>query len=180
MKVLVINGHAESGKSTFVKFCKQHKLADVYEFSMVDAAKAMARIIDWDESKKENKDRNFLSNLKDLIDEYNDGSYEYVKFQMENFVYPHDSNKEVIVFIHARELKDIARLKEEFNAKSVVVRRKFVEDKKIENHADSEWWMPDYDYTIINNSDLEYLEKTSKQFMDYILQEDWNNNSGEN
>jgi guanylate kinase len=99
---------------------------------------------------------------------------------MENFVYPHDSNKEVVVFIHARESKDIARLKEEFNAKSVVVRRKFVEDKKIENHADSEWWMPDYDYTIINNSNLEYLEKTSKQFMDYILQEDWNNNSGEN
>lgn len=180
MKVLIINGHAESGKSTFVQFCKETQKADIYEFSMVDAAKSMARLIGWDESMKSNKDRNFLSNLKDLIDRYNDGSYEYIKFQMENFIYSHDLRKETIVFIHAREPQDILRLTDEFNAKSVVVRRKFVEDKVIENHADSEWWMPNYDYTIINNSDLDYLKKTSEQFMDYILQEDWDSKSGEN
>ena len=61
MKVLIINGHAESGKSTFVNFCKEFPTADVYEFSMVDAAKTMAKIIGWEETDKTEKDRNFLS-----------------------------------------------------------------------------------------------------------------------
>ena len=169
MKVLIINGHAESGKSTFVNFCKEFPTADVYEFSMVDAAKTMAKIIGWEETDKTEKDRNFLSNLKDLVDKYNDGSYEYVRYLMNNFVYQHDSQKEPIIFIHAREPKDIERLKEEFNARSVVVRRKFVEGKKINNHADSDWWMPHYDYTIMNNDGLEALKKNSQNFMEYIL-----------
>lgn len=169
MKVLVINGHAESGKSTFVRFCKETGLAEIQELSMVDAAKAMAEIIGWDESQKTERDRKFLSDLKDLIDIYNDGSYEYIKYLMENYIYQHDYQKQFIIFIHAREPEDIERLKKEYNARSVVVRRKFVEGKKLNNHADSDWWIPNYDYTIINNESLEYLEKTSEEFMKHIL-----------
>ena len=97
MKVIVINGHAGCGKSTFVKMCAKYPDTDVYEFSMVDAAKAMARLIDWDDSQKEPRDRKFLSDLKDLIDLYNDGSYNYVKYQIENHVLPSDINGQRII-----------------------------------------------------------------------------------
>lgn len=173
MKVIVINGHAESGKSTFVKMCAEYKGADVYEFSMVDAAKAMARLIDWDESQKSPKDRKFLSDLKDLIDSYKDASYEYVKYQIHNHVLPHDIQGQRVVFIHAREAEDIKRLVEEFNARALVIRRKFVESNPASNHADSNWWTYSYDYTVDNNDGLEFLKKNSENFMAYILNEDW-------
>lgn len=173
MKVIVINGHAESGKSTFVKMCAEYKGADVYEFSMVDAAKAMARLIDWDESQKSPKDRKFLSDLKDLIDSYKDASYEYVKYQIHNHVLPHDIQGQRVVFVHAREAEDIKRLVEEFNARTLVIRRRFVENNPSSNHADSNWWAYSYDYTVDNNDGLEFLKKNSENFMAYILNEDW-------
>lgn len=173
MKVIVINGHAESGKSTFVKMCAEYKGADVYEFSMVDAAKAMARLIDWDESQKSPKDRKFLSDLKDLIDSYKDASYEYVKYQIHNHVLPHDIQGQRVVFIHAREAEDIKRLVEEFNARALVIRRKFAEEKPASNHADSNWWTYSYDYAVDNNDGLEFLKKNSENFMAHILSEDW-------
>ena len=173
MKVIVINGHAESGKSTFVKMCSEYKGADVYEFSMVDAAKAMARLIDWDESQKEPRDRKFLSDLKDLIDSYKDASYEYVRYQIQNHVLPHDVNGQRIVFVHAREAEDIRRLVEDFNARTLVIRRKSVETIRLDNHADANWWAYSYDYAVDNNDGLEYLKSNSENFMKYILSEDW-------
>lgn len=173
MKVIVINGHAASGKSTFVKMCSEYPDTDVYEFSMVDAAKTMARIIDWDESQKSPKDRKFLSDLKDLIDLYKDASYEYVKYQIHNHVLPDDINGQRVVFIHAREPEDIKRLVEDFNAKTLIIRRKFVETQPASNHADANWWVPTYDYSVDNNDGLEYLKKNSENFMKYILSEDW-------
>ena len=179
MKVIIINGHAESGKSTFVQMCKEYNGADVYEFSMVDAAKAMARVIDWEETDKTPRDRKFLSDLKDLIDRYNDGSYEYVKYQLENHVYQHKSDEQVVVFIHAREPQDILRFVNDFNAKTLIIRRKFVEDIKLDNHADSNWWNYSYDYAVNNNDGLDFLKKNSEDFMKYILSEDWGYESEE-
>lgn len=173
MKVIVINGHAESGKSTFVKMCAEYPNADVYEFSMIDAAKAMARVIDWDESQKNPRDRKFLSDLKDLIDLYSDASYEYVKYQIENHVLPHDINGERVIFVHAREPQDITRLVNDFNARTLVIRRKSVETIRLDNHADSNWWVYSYDYAVDNNDGLEFLKSNSENFMKYILSEDW-------
>ena len=173
MKVIVINGAAASGKSTFVKMCAEYPDVDLYEFSMVDAAKAMARLINWDESQKTPRDRKFLSNLKDLIDLYNDGSYEYVKYQVHNHVLPSDVNGQRIVFIHAREPQDITRLVKDFNAKTLVIRRKKAEETKQNNHADSEWWNYMYDYAVDNNDGFEFLKKNSENFMEFILNEDF-------
>lgn len=173
MKVIVINGHAASGKSTFVKMCAEYPNTDVYEFSMVDAAKAMARLIDWDESQKSSRDRKFLSDLKDLIDSYKDASYEYVRYQIENHVLPHDLQGERVIFIHAREPQDIMRLVHDFNARTLVIRRKEVESLKLNNHADSNWWNYKYDYSVNNDDGLEFLKRNSEDFMKYILSEDW-------
>lgn len=173
MKVVIINGHAGCGKSTFIDLCRKHPKADVYEFSMVDAAKTMAKVVGWTEKQKSPKDRKFLSDLKDLIDKYNDGSFEYLKFLLHNYVYSHDLDKEVVVFINAREAADIKRLCDTFNAKSLVIRRKEVESIPASNHADANWWNYSYDYAVDNNDGLEFLEKNSQNFIDFILKEDW-------
>ena len=173
MKVIIINGHAESGKSTFVEMCKSYPDVNVYEFSMIDAAKEMAEIIGWDESQKSPRDRKFLSDLKDLVDIYNDGSYQYVKFNLDNLYEYRDAYQNLIVFIHAREPEDIERFVKEYNAKTLVIRRKFVEDQGASNHADANWWQYTYDYAVSNNGQLEHLKKNSENFMEHILSEDW-------
>lgn len=80
MKVVIVNGAAASGKDTFVSFCESAlgSGVSVTKTSMVDAAKDAARYLGWDEQKTL-KNRKFLSNLKDLIDEWGDVSYKWVK-----------------------------------------------------------------------------------------------------
>ena len=174
MKVIVINGHAESGKSTFVSMCKSYPNVDVYEVSMVDAIKEMAKLIGWNESQKTPRDRKFLSDLKDLVDIYNDGSYEYVKHTLDTIADFHEPDpREIIVFVHARNIEDIDRLVNDYNARTLVIRRKFAEQIQINNRADTGWWAPRYDYSVSNNEGLNYLEQNSKDFMKHILSEDW-------
>lgn len=173
MKVIVINGHAESGKSTFIQMCSEYPGAEVQEVSMVDAAKHMASTIGWKESMKTPRDRKFLSDLKDLIDEYNEGSYFFVREYLHNYAYLHDLSKQHIVFIHAREPEDIKRLVKDFNAKTLVIRRKFIEDEPSSNHADANWWNFTYDFAVNNNGELEHLKQNSEEFMKYILKEDF-------
>lgn len=173
MKIIIINGHAESGKSTFVQMCKEYPNAEVEEISMVDAAKHMASLIGWNESMKTPRDRKFLSDLKDLIDSYNTGSYYFVRDYLHNYAYLHDLNKQHIIFIHAREPQDIKRLVNDFNAKTLVIRRKFVEDEAASNHADANWWNYRYDFVVNNNRDLSFLKKNSENFMEFILNADF-------
>lgn len=173
MKIIVINGHAESGKSTFVRMCVNYPEVDVYEVSMVDAAKHMAKLIGWEETTKSPRDRKFLSDLKDLIDTYNNGSYNYVKEKIKSILSFHNADDEIVLFIHAREPKDITQIVNDFNAKTLVIRRKDVEGQIASNHADANWWQYTYDYAVNNNGDLDDLEQNSKDFMRHILKEDW-------
>ena len=171
MKVIVINGHAESGKSTFVKMCAEYKGADVYEFSMVDAAKAMARLIDWDESQKSPRDRKFLSDLKDAWERYNDGPYDLIKYRIELIekteLMRHHTTDDIIVFVHAREPDDIERLVKDFNAFTLLIRRPSA-NRVHGNHADDcveEWG---YDMIYENIGDFEDMEFEARMILNYI------------
>ena len=67
----------------------------------------------------------------------------------------------------------ITRLVKDFNAKTLVIRRKKAEETKQNNHADSEWWNYMYDYAVDNNDGFEFLKKNSENFMEFILNEDF-------
>ena len=76
MKIICINGSPTAGKDTFVSFCGKKK-DGVFNYSMVDGIKELARLGGWSGA-KELKDRKFLSDLKDLFDNYNDFSFQDV------------------------------------------------------------------------------------------------------
>ena len=61
MKIIIINGYAGVGKSTFVEMCKKDYL--VTELSTIDPIKDIASKIGWN-GQKEPKDRKFLADLK--------------------------------------------------------------------------------------------------------------------
>ena len=159
MKIFVINGQGGSGKTTFEDYVANvgGENFEVGFISMVSYVKQVATGFGWDGS-KEPKDRKMLSQLKDLLTEWNDSPFAttcMVVKQME---------KEGIdvCFIDAREPDDIERLKEMFNCQTVLV----IKGEKTEygNHADDEVFNYNYDIVIDNNGTLSDLRDAASTF----------------
>lgn len=166
MKIVVINGYPRSGKSTFVEYCKEESNL-VYEISMVDYAKIIAGHCGWKGSKTP-EDRKFLSSLKDILDEWNDLSYKYVKTfisltktQVETYL---DSSDNLIIFVHARQPEDIERLKQDYDAITLCIQRE-PDIKDLSNHADRDVANYIYDIYIDNTMSLDELRTQARNFI---------------
>lgn len=72
---------------------------------------------------------------------------------------------ESVVFVMCREPKEIQRIKDKYNALTVLIRREEMERQEQSNHADSEVFNYSYDLTIFNNSDIIDLSKKAKEFL---------------
>ena len=177
MKIICINGQGGVGKDEFVKAAQinSKQPSYIYNFSMVENIKAIAKYIGW-QGGKTNKDRKFLSDLKDLTARYSDYPFQSVVNLINARLWWTNYNKiptkDFIIFIHAREPKDIQRWKEEYGAKSLLIRREEVE-RTYGNHADDQVFDIDYDYIYNNNKSLEELEKDAVNFVQKIRLEDW-------
>ena len=176
MKIVIINGYGGAGKDTFVEFCKK-KDNDVFiqNFSTVDCVKEIAEKCGWLGEKTE-KSRRFLSDLKDAMTKYNDKPYynvlEKIDRLLYRFSYYEIPTDELIIFIHAREPKDIKRWVETLKARTLLIHR--TSEHIFENHADRDVYTMDYDYTIVNNGTLEELKEKAQKFIEQIREEDWN------
>lgn len=166
MEVFVVNGLPTSGKTTFEQLVveeahKQNKL--VLITSIIDIVKICAETIGW-KSTKSAADRKFLSDLKDTLEEWKDIPYRSI-------VADYKVAKEAgidIMFIDAREPKDIERIKRDFNAKSILVHRDEVFGQEQSNHADSNVYETAYDYIIYNNADLQNLRNSAILFLESL------------
>lgn len=168
MKVYIINGYAESGKDTFVSYC-QDIIGKVFclNISTVDFVKEIATQCGWNGTKTP-ENRKFLSDLKDLLTEWNDVPFKKIKKAITCFereLEEYNLGNRGFVFIHCREPAEIQRLKEAFKAKTIFIERKEVE-KIASNHADRDVEKYKYDFYIKNNSTLENLKASAKKFIE--------------
>lgn len=167
MEIIVVNGYPESGKDTFVNFCRDI-VGEAYckNISTVDFVKYIATKCGWDGTKTA-KNRKFLSDMKDLLTEWNDVPFQKVKKEIDFFRRDLESygvDKHGIVFIHCREPEEIERFEKELGAKSVFIDRE--ESKKEQsNRSDSRVENHSYTYKIDNNEDLEHLREGAKTFI---------------
>ena len=81
-----------------------------------------------------------------------------------------------IAFVHSREPEELQRFKDELGAKTLLIRRKAVENAEQSNHADANVFNFEYDYTIENNGDLDELELKANEFICQLLNEVWESN----
>lgn len=193
IKVIIINGYAGVGKSTFVKYCKikgdfgrypyKQERPNLYntrvlEFSAIDPIKEIATGIGWD-GQKNPKDRKFLSDLKDLLTDYNDFPFKQTIGDIRTTIdffklfLPEYDDCNVIIFIHCREPKEIERFKNELGARSLIIRRHESEVVEQINHADNGVFDAVYDYTIFNEGSLVELEDAANEFIEQLDREDW-------
>ena len=125
----------------------------------------------WDGTKTL-KNREFLSNLKDLLTEWGDVPYnkiakEIVLFDYTLNQYDIDGDKG-FVFVMCREPQEIKKFVDRLGAKTVCVRRKEAENAAVSNHADANVLDYEYDYYIDNNGTLEELKIKAQEFCNYI------------
>lgn len=158
-EILIINGSGGVGKDTFVECLKE--FTSVFHTSIVNQVKSIAKAIGWNGEKNENN-RKFLSDLKVLIDEYNDGNYNNVAAIMRDFREGIIDSE--LLCIDMREGNQIERAKKEFGAKSVLVTRNTVKHIT-SNIADAGVFNVKYDYHIENNGTIEDLRNTAKDFL---------------
>ena len=160
-KVIVINGMATSGKSTFVRYCHQIN-PQVEELSTVDSVKKIALIAGWDGHKDE-RGRKFLNDIKTAMDDYDKLSWKNVDKQI-------DMNSNHIYFVNAREPEDIEYFVNKYNASTLLIWNNRVEQITT-NHADARVNDYIYDYYIGNCGSLEEFRNNAKEFMYFLEQE---------
>lgn len=158
-KIVIINGTGGSGKDTFVEYCKEHMT--VFNHSSVDIIKQAASIIGWD-GKKDDKSRKFLSDLKALVTEYNDGCFKYMKEMVETFT--NVETDDCILFLHIREPEEIKRVVDEFGAITLLITNSNVEDITT-NESDRRVYEYKYDYIVDNSGSLQDLAEKAYEFI---------------
>ena len=178
MKIVIINGFPwlMSGKDTFCDLCLNYMTVRGImggKISTIDFVKRVATQVGWN-GLKEPKDRKFLSDLKDLLTEYNDAPFTIVEEQIRQ-TYFHFTKEmgvpedKIVFFIHCREPKEIQKFVDRLGAETLIIRREEVEKLPQSNHADEEVLNYDYTYEINNNAGIDELEKEAIKFIDNLV-----------
>lgn len=171
LKIVIINGQGGVGKDLFINYCNDY-YAFLYSYSTVDFIKSIANTCGW-KGTKTPADRKMLSELKRVLKEWDDIPYkktqEFIEIAQNHAKF---SEKDEILFIHCREPEEIQRLKDEFNAITVLIRRPEVE-KEWGNLSDDEVFDFFYDYIIINRT-IEELKQSAQTFIETINSEEVN------
>lgn len=180
VKVVVVNGRPGVGKTEFEKLCAEqcNLLKEVEGFvpgyslrvditSTVDFVKEVARFCGWD-GIKTLENRKFLSDLKDLLTEWNDVPYKKIVEHIKSLPISQDW----LVFVDCREPAEIQKLKERLNATTVLIRRESVENSETSNHADTNVFNYRYDWEIYNNYGKYELSKAAIHFINSMKKEE--------
>lgn len=175
LKIVIVNGAPGSGKTTFENFC-QEIMDDYCQMrSTVDLVKEIALFYTGWNGEKDLKSRKFLSDLKDLLTEFNDVPFnDIVRFKnvWEDELEMYDvKDHPHILLVDSREPEEIMRFKRELGAVTVLIRRASAEMAETSNHADANVLNCDYDYEIDNNGSLDELRAKAVQFLDLIFGE---------
>ncbi len=163
-KVIVINGMPRSGKDTFVSFAS--KYATTTNFSSVDFVKDVARFAGWN-GEKDPKSRLFLSELKELLAEYDDIPYKKIAEEIRWFK---NQPEQELLFIHIREPREIERVVRDFGATTVLVKRAN-NQQVVSNDSDKYTEAYNYDFILNNDSDLDALDSKARGFVNYLKRE---------
>lgn len=163
IKYYIINGHAGAGKDTFVWLCQnQAGNKAIINISTVDFVKQIATLCGWT-GEKDEKNRRFLSDLKDLLTKWNDVPFRDLLKRIERYK-ENSLDADLTFFIHCREPEEIERLRDFLGAKTIFIKRDTM-PQIISNHADKNVENFEYDIYIENNGTIEELSEKARQFL---------------
>lgn len=161
-KIFITNGMARSGKDTFAKFLGEH--VPVMKYSSIDRVKKIAEMCGWFGGKTE-RDRKFLSDLKNLTSQYNDMPFDMIKFKVQKF---REDTEYAVLLIDIREPAEIDRAKKAFGAETILIHNINVPIIS-SNDADANVFNYVYDHMVYNNGTLEEFKEEVRKFAVEVL-----------
>jgi len=170
MKIVIVNGSGSTGKTNFSRFFKKHYEYKCINWSTIDKVKKISkRNFGWD-GKKTNEARKFLSEIKRLWIDYNDGPFKDMINQISNH-YSKLNKKEkknFIYFIDCREPYEIQKFVDKYKKKCITILLKREDREVPDNDADKNVANFNYDFIIENNGNKKDLEKEAIKFIEKI------------
>lgn len=163
IRVVAVNGMPRCGKDTFIDLCIEKLGNRGRKTSSIDFVKKIAFYCGW-RGEKNQKNRKFLSDMKDILTEWGDIPYKEIEKAIkvwEIWNERHQIEDDCYIFICIREPKELEKAKERLGATCILIRRNDAEVALVSNHADEEVFDFTYDYIIDNNSDLAQLEDSA-------------------
>ena len=162
-KIIIINGTGGSGKDSFVNIIAKYK--KVVNYSTITKIKDIAVQLGWDSSFKNEKDRKFLSDLKQLSINYNDLPYFDTLKIIDEFL---KTDKDIL-FIHIKEIAEIKKLLNHYEKNFLITLliKRTNYDNIVSNNSDKNVDNFKYDYVIYNDT-LEKFEKEAQMFLQNI------------
>ena len=171
--VIIINGFADSGKDSFVNYLVDGRLLEVSTdsilnmmpikaFSSIDPVKNMLRREGFDVDNKTDEMRKLLADIGDIMIDWRIA-------RCLEFVQETCKEQSCIVFIHMREPKNIAKLKQLYTTLNFMVSTLLIERPDIRrvtnNAADRDVLEYEYDHRIQNNGSLFDLWFKAERYM---------------
>lgn len=162
---IVINGRGGVGKDTLCDFASSvYKVRNV---SSITPVKAIAGQCGWD-GQKDDRSRKFLSDLKQILTEYNDFPNQYIVREHDAFL----QSEEEIMFVQIREGEQIIHFCESIqNACVTLLIQRDLGKLHYGNRSDDEVESIPYDYVYQNNLPLEAAKTDFLAFLQKIMKE---------
>ena len=136
--------------------------------SSIDFVKSLAKRCGWDGTKTP-RNRKFLSDLKDLLTEWDDIPFKKIKRKIDEikaeYSYYDIPPTSYCIFVDVREPIEIQKCCEQLGAKSLLIRSASRTETTISNHADQNVEEYNYDIIIENQGTLEDLLQISTTFI---------------
>ncbi|MGN0298802.1 MAG: hypothetical protein ACI4C1_06430 [Lachnospiraceae bacterium] len=162
---VVINGSGGVGKDTVCEFAASKY--QVRNVSSVTPVKKIAGICGWDGS-KDDRSRKFLSDLKQLLTDYNDYPNRYIVEEHKKFL----QSEEDVMFVHIREGEQIQHFCESIGNQCVTLLiRRNLGKVHYGNRSDDEVELISYDYVYENNLPLNEAKADFLDFFAKILEQ---------
>lgn len=170
MKIVILNGSARNGKDQFANFFKKKYKYKCVNWSTIDKVKNVSkRNFGWN-GKKTDEARLFLSEIKRVWSEYNNGPF----VDMTNKISDHYSKLDkkdqlnMIYFIHCREPHEIQKFVDKYGDDCITLLLKREDREVPNNESDKNVANFNYDFTIDNNGDKEKLKIQAIEFINTL------------
>jgi len=171
MHIMIVNGSNQSGKDNFVNFFIKHYEFKSMNLSTIDRVKEISKkYFGWD-GKKNEPSRKFLSDIKRIWAEYNNGPFKYMvnKIKENNKKLSKEDKDNIVYFVHCREPEEIKKFKDYYKNKcyTILLKRDVRTEKNKISNNDSDMNVENYDYDkiVINKGNKMDLELESIKFL---------------
>ena len=162
--VVIINGKGGVGKDTLCEIAA--KCFRTENVSSITPVKEIAKKCGWN-GEKDAKSRKFLSELKQILIEYNDLPTKYLLSMYRKF----QEGDSEIMFAHIREPEEIEKFKSQVAPEcmcwTILVQRDAARESW-GNNSDDQVEDYDYDFVFSNNGTIEEAEVKFAAFMKFL------------